>query len=160
MTKKTKFGLISILLWIVFATGVAIAGVLYYQINTIPIEYTEVEVRIANITYEPDSIGYGSHAIVTVTYEGKNYELISVIDGEMPRYEANYQTNLPITVYLSNGELYSNVKGIHSHNIKGRMYGMMVGISAAAFLAAASVTGAYADVLKKERKGVEDGKNK
>ena len=156
MSKQKKFGLIAILLWVVFASCAAIAGVLYYQVQTTPVVYTEVEVLVDSITYESDAISYGKHAVVTVRYEGETCELISVLDGEVPTYEAKHEVNLPVTVYLSNGELYSNVNGIKSHNIKGRMYGMMVGVSAAAFLAAATVTGAYADVLKKARRG-EDG---
>ena len=159
MTRKKTLGIIAVLLWVVFASCAATCGVLYYQVSNTPNVYTEVAVRISDITYEPDALSYGTHAVVTVSYEGRDRELISVVDGEVPKYEAGYQANQPVTVYLSDGKLYSNVNGIKSHNIKGRMSGMMLGISAAAFMAAVAVTGAYAGVLKKERAGEGSGKD-
>jgi len=153
MTRKTTLGLIAIFLWIAFAACAAAVGVLSYQIQTTPVEYTEVEVLITDIRHEPEMLTHGTHDVVTVRYEGKDYELISVLDGEVPQYQARYETGLPVTVYLAGGELYSNINGIKSHNVRGRMYGALVSVGGALLLGSIVVTGSYFGLVKKSRGG-------
>lgn len=153
MTKKTTLGLIAIFLWIAFAACAAAVIVLAHQIQTAPVEYTEVEVLITDIRHEPEMLTRGTHDVVTVRYEGKDYELISVLDGEVPQYQAGYETGMPVTVYLANGELYSNINGIKSHNVKGRVYGALVSVGGALLLGSIVVTGTYFDLVKKSRGG-------
>ena len=101
MTRKTTLGLIAIFLWIALGACLAAVIVLAHQIQTAPVEYTEVEVLITDIRHEPEMLTRGTHDVVTVRYEGKDYELISVLDGEVPQYQARYETGLPVTVYLA-----------------------------------------------------------
>ncbi len=153
MTRKTTLGLISIFLWIALGACLAAVIVLEHQIQTAPVEYTEVEVLITDIRHEPEMLTRGTHDVVTVRYEGKDYELISVLDGEVPQYQAGYETGMPVTVYLANGELYSNINGIKSHNVKGRVYGALVSVGGALLLGSIVVTGTYFDLVKKSRGG-------
>ena len=155
MTKKTTLGLIAIFLWIAFAACLAAVIVLAYQIQTAPVEYTEVAVIVTDIRSEPGVLSRSSHEVVTVRYEGKEYELISVLDGEVPQYQAGYETGLPVTVYLAGGELYSNINGIKSHNVRGRTYGALVSVGGALLLGAIVVTGTYFDLVKKSRGGAD-----
>ena len=151
MTRKTTLGLIAIFLWIALGACLAAVIVLAYQIRTAPVEYTEVAVQVTDIRQEPDAFTRGTHDVVTVRYEGKDYELISVLDGEVPQYQACYETGLPVTVYLAGGELYSNINGIKSHNVRGRTYGALVSVGGALLLGSIVVTGTYFDAVKKSR---------
>lgn len=155
MTRKTTLGLISIFLWIALGACLAAVIVLAYQIRTAPVEYMEVEVLITDIRHEPEALTRGTHAVVTVRYEGKDYELISVLDGEVPQYQARYETGQPVTVYLAGGELYSNINGIKSHNARGRVYGALVSVGGALLLGSIVVTGTYFDLVKKSRGGAD-----
>ena len=155
MTRKTTLGLIAIFLWIALGACLAAVIVLAYQIRTAPVEYTEVEVLITDIRHEPEMLTRGTHDVVTVRYEGKDYELISVLDGEVPQYQARYETGLPVTVYMAGGELYSNINGIKSHNVRGRMSGALVSVGGALLLGSIVVTGTYFDLVKKSRVGAD-----
>ena len=153
MTRTKTLGLIAILLWVAFACCGGIVGVLTYQIRTAPVEYTEVAVLVTDIRSEPGVLSRSSHVVVTVRYEGKEYELISVLDGEVPQYQAGYETGMPVTVYLANGELYSNINGIKSHNAKGKANGVIFSAAGVLFLAAVTVTGTYVDKVRKGATG-------
>ena len=155
MTRKTTLGLIAIFLWIALGACLAAVIVLAHQIRTAPVEYTEVEVLITDIRHEPEMLTRGTHDVVTVRYEGKDYELISVLDGEVPQYQARYETGLPVTVYMAGGELYSNINGIKSHNVRGRTYGALVSVGGALLLGSIVVTGTYFDLVKKSRVGAD-----
>ena len=157
MTRKTTLGLIAIFLWIALGACLAAVIVLAHQVQTAPVEYTEVEVLITDIRHEPEMLTRGTHDVVTVRYEGKDYELISVLDGEVPQYQARYETGLPVTVYMAGGELYSNINGIKSHNVRGRTYGALVSVGGALLLGSIVVTGTYFDVVKKSRAAKADG---
>ena len=73
MTRKTTLGLIAIFLWIALGACLAAVIVLAHQIQTAPVEYTEVEVLITDIRHEPEMLTRGTHdaksRLATVGYE-------------------------------------------------------------------------------------------
>ena len=66
-----------------------------------------------------------------------------------------FSEGLPVTVYQAGGELYSNINGIKSHNVRGRTYGALVSVGGALLLGSIVVTGTYFDLVKKSRGGAD-----
>lgn len=127
----------------------------YGKVQKQQIDYTEVEVMVTETGYKR-TLGSGSRnpAIakapeVIVEYEGKEYELINVLDGEISRYRTACKLNTPVSVYLSQGQLYSNINGIKTTSSTGKTYFITLGVTAVLFMAAAMLIGAYVDIKKK-----------
>ena len=60
-----------------------------------------------------------------------------------------------LLTHMAGGELYSNINGIKSHNVRGRMYGALFSVGGALLLGSIVVTGTYFDLVKKSRVGAD-----
>lgn len=149
MEKERKLLGISIALTVLFCILLVVTVCLNQKIQGISLDYEIREVtvdtadRVRNNVLEPNKPRYSNH--VVVSYQGEQYELINVKDGELSGYQAAKTYNQTIEVLFYDGKMYANADGIKTDNQTANFYFLMLGVDFFVFLAAALVIGAYVD---------------
>lgn len=87
---------------------------------------------------------------VTVSYQGKEYELRSVRDVEYNHCVTAKKTKEPIEAYYSGGDMFANIEGVRANTKSSKKYLLFLGLSFIIFFILAITAGQYVDYKKAE----------